>query len=54
MIYRTSYKNQLSDPFPWLYLDFDTLKNEASKANLDCTLIFEDNHYGYLAKMKLN
>ncbi|WP_019039189.1 class I SAM-dependent methyltransferase [Psychroflexus tropicus] len=51
MIYRTSYKNQLSDPFPWLYLDFNTLKKEAEKASLECSLIFEDEHYGYLAKL---
>ena len=51
MIYKTSYKNQISDPFPWLYLDFNTLKKEAEKASLECSLIFEDEHYGYLARL---
>jgi hypothetical protein len=51
MTYKTSYKNQLSDSFPWLYLDFKTLKKEAEKADLKCSLIYEDDHYGYLAKL---
>jgi SAM-dependent methyltransferase len=54
MTFRTSYKNQISEPFSWLYLDFEYLKREAQKENLKCTLIFQDEHYGFLAKLELN
>lgn len=53
MVYTTSYKNQVSDAFPWLYLDFDSLKTAAYKQNLSCKLVLEDDHYGFLAKLEL-
>lgn len=54
MTFKTSYKKQVSQPFPWLYLDFVMLRNEAQKEGLECELIFEDDHYGFLAKLQLN
>ncbi|MEM9647539.1 MAG: class I SAM-dependent methyltransferase [Bacteroidota bacterium] len=46
-----AYKGTTGEPFPWLYLDFNTLQN-ASRANgLDCELVSEGNHYDYLAKL---
>lgn len=50
--YKTSYKNQISDPFPWLYLDFELLNIEAQKEGLQCECIYEDEHYGFLAKLQ--
>lgn len=54
MIFETSYKNQTSQPFPWLYLDFILLRSEAQKEGLKCELIFEDDHYGFLARLQLS
>lgn len=53
LTYTTSYKNQISEPFPWLYLDFELLHNEAKKNGFNCELLFEDEHYGFLAKLEL-
>lgn len=53
MVYTTSYKNQVSNVFSWLYLDFDSLKAAANEHNLSCKLVFKDDHYGFLAKLEL-
>ncbi|WP_419213931.1 class I SAM-dependent methyltransferase [Maribacter sp. X9] len=47
------YKNSKSEPFPWLYVDFNTLQRAANYNNLNCDLIFEGNHYDYLARLTL-
>lgn len=54
MTYKISYKKSVSNAFQWLYLDFDLLKKEASKRGFLCELMFEDEHYGFLAKLKFN
>lgn len=48
-----SYKGQRSNDFKWLYLDFNTLQAYAKKNELLCELIFEGNHYDYLARLTL-
>jgi len=45
------YKNETEDPFPWLYLAYNTLYNVALDNDLQCELILEGEHYDYLAKM---
>ncbi|MFT5736746.1 MAG: SAM-dependent methyltransferase [Maribacter sp.] len=47
------YKNQESDEFPWLYLDFNTLKRAATCNGLTCELLFEGEHFDYLARLRL-
>ncbi|NEV94182.1 methyltransferase domain-containing protein [Psychroflexus sp. YR1-1] len=54
MKFKTSYKKQVSDSFPWLYLDFALLKTEAQKEGFQCELIYEDEHYSFLAKLGLS
>lgn len=54
MTYKISYKKSVSNAFQWLYLDFDLLKKEASKRGFLCELMFEDEHYRFLAKLKFN
>jgi 2-polyprenyl-3-methyl-5-hydroxy-6-metoxy-1,4-benzoquinol methylase len=49
--YQMKYKNNLSPEFSWLFVDFEKLKEHAEKANLNCELIFEDEHYGYLVRL---
>ena len=43
------YKGQKEEPFPWLYLDYNTLQNAAFANGLRCELILEGEHYDYLA-----
>ena len=47
------YKNQTEIPFPWLYLDYNTLQNAALTHGFQCELIIEGNHYDYLARLTL-
>ncbi|MCW8896619.1 MAG: class I SAM-dependent methyltransferase [Flavobacteriales bacterium] len=49
--YQMKYKNNLSPEFSWLFVDFEKLKEHAAKASLNCELIFEDEHYGYLVRL---
>ncbi len=53
MRYTLSYKNKYSPSFNWLYLDFPNLNKLASNSGYTCECIYEDNHYGYLAKLSI-
>lgn len=46
------YKGQQSDPLSWLYIDYNTLQRAAIANKLSCELIFEGEHYDYLARLK--
>ena len=48
-----TYKNEKEDPFPWLYLDYNTLQNAAFANGLKCELISEGEHFDYLARLFL-
>lgn len=47
------YKNLKSKPFPWLYVDYNTLQRAANFNNLYCELVMEGEHYDYLARLTL-
>lgn len=51
--FTVSYKNETDAPFPWLYLDYNTLQNAAHANGLQCELILEGKHFDYLAKLTL-
>jgi SAM-dependent methyltransferase len=53
LTFTVSYKNETEDPFPWLYLDFNTLRNAAFANGLQCELILEGEHYDYLARLSI-
>ncbi len=53
LTFTVSYKNEIEDTFPWLYLDYNTLQNAAYANGLDCELILEGEHYDYLAKLSI-
>ncbi len=53
LTFKIRYKNETEDEFPWLYLDYNTLQNAAFANGLQCELIFEGEHYDYLAKLSL-
>ncbi len=46
-----SYKGQKEAPFPWLYMDYNTLQNAAIANGLKCELVLEGDHYDYLARL---
>jgi SAM-dependent methyltransferase len=53
LTFTISYKNQTEEPFPWLYLDYNTLQNAAHAHGLHCELLIEGEHFDYLAKLTL-
>ena len=53
LTFTVSYKNQTELPFPWLYLDYNTLQNAAFDNGLQCKLVLEGEHFDYLAKITL-
>ena len=53
LTFTISYKNQTEEPFPWLYLDYNTLQNAAQANGLNCALLEEGEHFDYLAKLSL-
>ena len=46
-----SYKGEKEETFPWLYMDYNTLQNACFDNGLQCELIFEGEHFDYLAKL---
>jgi cyclopropane fatty-acyl-phospholipid synthase-like methyltransferase len=53
LTFTISYKNQTEDTFPWLYLDYNTLQNAAHANDLQCQLVYEGEHFDYLARLTL-
>ena len=51
MEYKLSYKSIETDWFNWLFLDKDNLKEEAKLHGFNCDIIYEGEHYDYLAKL---
>lgn len=48
--YQLYYKGEKEDPFPWLYLDFESLKEVSEDHGLKAEKVWEKN-YNYLAKL---
>ena len=51
--YQLTYKHYNAAPFPWLFVDFDRLRNIAIKCGWTVELIYEDDHFHYLARLTL-
>jgi len=49
--YFISYKGEKEIPMKWLYLDFNTLKLTCESVGLKCELVFEGEHFDYLARI---
>jgi len=45
------YKELKSDPFDWLYVDFNTISKAAQFHGFQCDLVRKGSHYNYLAKL---
>lgn len=51
--YSMRYKNLKGNPFPWLYIDFDTLAYHASQNGFQAEMIEQGEHYDYLAGLRV-
>lgn len=47
------YKNQLSKPFPWVYIDKKKMEEIANLTGFSFRILTEDNQFQYLAEFKL-
>lgn len=52
--YQLTYKHYNSKTFPWLFVDFDRLRNIAFNFGWTTELIYEDHHFHYLARLTLS
>lgn len=51
MLFSVRYRKLKSEKFKWLFIDFDTLKQQAFKCGLNCEKVVEGPHYDYLARL---
>ena len=49
--FQMQYKDTIGEPFPWLYIDADTLKKVAEENGYVAEVIIEGEHYDYLARI---
>lgn len=49
--YQLKYGKMVSEPFPWLFIDFYTLEEKALQAGFNCTMVAQGSHFDYLAKL---
>lgn len=51
--YRMDFGNYTGEPFGWIFIDFDTLSELAAQYGFSCEKRYEDDHYLFLAELKL-
>lgn len=51
LVYQMQYKDVKGEPFPWLYVDFETLHDIALKCGFNTELVQTGEHYDYLARL---
>ena len=49
--FRMQYKDTIGEPFDWLYIDADTLREKAGRRGYAVEVIAEGEHYDYLARI---
>ena len=49
--FRMQYKDTIGEPFGWLYIDADTLKEHAANNDYNVEVVAEGKHYDYLARI---
>ena len=45
------YKDTIGEPFPWIYIDADTLRQKAEENGFQVEVVAEGEHYDYLARI---
>lgn len=53
MEYRMDFGNYAGESFGWIFIDFDTLASLAAQYGFSCEKKYEDDHFLYLAELKL-
>jgi SAM-dependent methyltransferase len=51
LTYQMQYKDIKGEPFPWLFIDAETLREQASARGFDCDILAMGEHYDYLARL---
>lgn len=51
--YEMQYQQLKANTFPWLFIDFDNLSDQAAKVGFNTELLSEGEHYDYLAKLTI-
>ena len=49
--FQMQYKDTIGEPFDWLYIDADTLKQKAGRNGYAVEVVAEGEHYDYLARI---
>ncbi|MBR3627135.1 MAG: class I SAM-dependent methyltransferase [Bacteroidaceae bacterium] len=49
--FQMQYKDTIGEPFDWLYIDADTLREQASKSGYAVEVVADGEHYDYLARI---
>jgi 2-polyprenyl-3-methyl-5-hydroxy-6-metoxy-1,4-benzoquinol methylase len=49
--FQMQYKDTIGEPFPWLYIDADTLRERAARSGYAVEVVAEGEHYDYLARI---
>ena len=49
--FQMQYKDTIGEPFNWLYIDADTLKQKADRCGYAVEVVAEGGHYDYLARL---
>lgn len=49
--YRMQYKGIKGDDFPWLFIDPETLHEQAAAHGFECDILAKGEHYDYLARI---
>jgi cyclopropane fatty-acyl-phospholipid synthase-like methyltransferase len=51
LTYQMQYRNIKGDAFPWIFIDPETLREQAAAHGFHCDIIMRGPHYDYLARL---
>ena len=51
LTYRMQYRDIKGEPFPWLFIDPETLRDQAAAHGFYCDILMRGPHYDYLARL---
>ena len=51
LTYQMQYRDIKGEPFPWLFIDPETLREQASQHGYHCDVLVRGPHYDYLARI---
>ncbi len=51
--YQFEYQGIKGERFKWLFIDFNSLSQFALQSGFDCEMVYEDEHFNYLAVLSL-